>query len=202
MFSPTFGILESSRRGSAETNLTGIQEGTGLIPGLSQWVKDLALPWAVVQVADVAWIMHCCGSGIGLQPQLQQDPWELTYAAGMALKRPKKKKKKKEKNPKNPSNLCDTCMFLWLAFVPSPPVSYGRGGEKYKSNAYSVIGNLMIQEREIDQDLNHISASNILCGCKLIIYKYIMFIAWWIILIKLKYVHSIHLARYLAYNRW
>ena len=34
--------------GAAETNPTKNHEVVGLIPGLTQWVKDLALPCAVV----------------------------------------------------------------------------------------------------------------------------------------------------------
>lgn len=37
-----------------------IQEDSGLIPGLEQWVKDQALPRAVLWVRDAAWNWHCC----------------------------------------------------------------------------------------------------------------------------------------------
>ena len=42
-------------------------EDAGWIPGLSRWVKDLALLQAVAWVADAAWIQHCCGCGVGQQ---------------------------------------------------------------------------------------------------------------------------------------
>ena len=63
-----------SHCGSAVTKPTGIHEDAGLFSGLIQWVKDLALLWAVVQVTDVAWIWRYCGCGIGEWLQLWFSP--------------------------------------------------------------------------------------------------------------------------------
>ena len=72
-----------------ETNLTRHHEVVGLIPGLAQWVKDLALLWLWCRPAATAMI--------------RPPAWEPPYATGEALKRKKKTKKKK----KISSNQCE-----------------------------------------------------------------------------------------------
>ena len=56
-------------------NQCSLREAAGSIPGLTRWLKDAALlPWAAVSVADLAWILHCCGCGIGSSYSSNETP--------------------------------------------------------------------------------------------------------------------------------
>ena len=51
-----------------------VYEDVGLIPSLTQWVKDLKLLQAAAWVTDTAGLQHCCGCGVGWQLQFQFNP--------------------------------------------------------------------------------------------------------------------------------
>ena len=66
------------------TNTTNIHDDASSISGLTQWIQDLVLLRAVVQVADAAWILCFCGCVPAAL--IQSVAWELPYAIVVAQK--------------------------------------------------------------------------------------------------------------------
>ena len=90
-------------------NPPSVSEDAGLIPSLTQWVKESS---AAIRCS----VGHRCGSDLALQwlwhrpavaGPIQPLAWESLCAAGVALKRPKKKKTKK-KTP--------LCVYIYIYF--------------------------------------------------------------------------------------
>ena len=110
-------------------------EDVGSMPGLVQWVKDLVLPQAAAQVADMVWSQCCLGCGIGLSCHSDSTPSLGTYMCwrcGCVVKKKKKKPKAKNRpssffsclssnririDPFIPFDLLDVFMYLLTLFM-------------------------------------------------------------------------------------
>ena len=97
LFTSKMEQIGSSRHGAAEMNPTRNHEVAASTPGLTQWVKNVVLPWAVCGIhgrrgSDLMWLWLAAVALIGPLT------WEPPYAADMVLKSKKKKKKKKKKD--------------------------------------------------------------------------------------------------------
>ena len=80
----------ASHCSSMEENPTHIHKDMGLIPGLTQWVKDRVLPFAMVSVTDAAQISCWCGCGVGAATAwIRPLVWELPCATSAAIKKKK-----------------------------------------------------------------------------------------------------------------
>ena len=84
----------SSHRGATKTNPTRNHEFAGSIPGLTRWIKDPVLPWAVIDHRrgsdpTLLWLWSRMAAAALIRPLA----WEPSYAVGTALKTKKNFKK-------------------------------------------------------------------------------------------------------------
>ena len=94
-----------SHCGTAEVNPVMNYEVAGLNPGLAQWVKDLALPLAVVYVTDMAQSRHCCGCDMAGAYSSDSAP---SLGTSMCCECGPKKQKKKKKE------IVTNTQWVWL----------------------------------------------------------------------------------------
>ena len=102
---------QSSHCGSVVTNPTSIHEDEGLMPGLAQCVKDLALPLSCGAVCRCSldpvllWLWHRSAAVTLILPLA----WELPYASGAV----RKGKKINERNSSGEENGVNKCTEAW-----------------------------------------------------------------------------------------
>ena len=112
--------VRSSYCGSVVMNLTSIHEDVSLIPGPTQWVKDLALLWTVCSVGrrggldpTLLWLWYRLAAAALIRPLA----WEPPYAMSAALK----SKETKQNKTKNPSPTSSPLILPGLTALLSPP---------------------------------------------------------------------------------